>query len=226
MLEVGCGAGRFTGHAASTGAVVISMDYSSAVDANYASNGRLPNVLIVQADIYRMPVRKAFFDKVFCLGVVQHTPRVEESFRSLQAPLKPRGQLAIDVYVKPHGLQRLLATKYHVRPLTKRLPSRLLYKMCKGYIALTWPVARLVRKLPRGRRINWLLLIPDYAGVFDLPDEKLKEWALLDLFDMLAPAYDSPQDLETVREWFAAVGMLDVEVHYGQNGIEGRGRKP
>src|SRR6266581_2331436 len=39
ILEVGGGSGRFTEHAASTGAMVVSIDYSVAVDANYASNG-------------------------------------------------------------------------------------------------------------------------------------------------------------------------------------------
>jgi SAM-dependent methyltransferase len=226
LLEVGCGAGRFTGHAASTGAFVVSMDYSSAVDANFANNGHLSNLLIVQADIYQMPLRRSFFDKVFCLGVLQHTPNVEESFKCLAMPLKPGGRLAIDVYDKPKGRQRLLATKYHVRALTKRLPSTFLYRVCKGYISLMWPVARLVRRLPRGRRLNWILLIPDYAGVFNLSDDQLKEWAILDLFDMLAPAYDSPQYLETIQRWFAEIGMRDVEVHFGQNGIEGRGVKP
>src|SRR3989338_9367832 len=38
ILEVVCGAGRFTEIAISTGAFVVSMDYSDAVDANYASN--------------------------------------------------------------------------------------------------------------------------------------------------------------------------------------------
>jgi hypothetical protein len=158
--------------------------------------------------------------------VIQHTPDVEAAFRSLLTPLKPGGRLAIDVYVKFKGLQRVLATKYHVRPITKRLPSRFLYGLCKAYIGAMWPLARRIRRLPRGRRINWILLIPDYAGVFILPDDKLKDWAVLELFDMLAPAYDSPQDLETVRGWFSETGMSDVEVHYGQNGIEGRGRKP
>ena len=34
ILEVGSGSGRFTEHAASTRAMVVSLDYSSAVDAN------------------------------------------------------------------------------------------------------------------------------------------------------------------------------------------------
>lgn len=39
ILEVGSGSGRFTEQAAKTGATVVSLDYSYAVDANYASNG-------------------------------------------------------------------------------------------------------------------------------------------------------------------------------------------
>ena len=52
ILEVGSGSGRFTEQAASTGAFVVSMDYTSAVDVNNAINGDRDNVLIVQADIY------------------------------------------------------------------------------------------------------------------------------------------------------------------------------
>lgn len=70
ILEVGSGSGRFTEQAALTGAVVISMDYSYAVDANYAFNGGKNNVFIVQADVYKMPFRENFFDKLFCFGVL------------------------------------------------------------------------------------------------------------------------------------------------------------
>lgn len=70
ILEVGSGSGRFTEQAALTGAVVISMDYSYAVDANYAFNGGKNNVFIVQADVYKMPFRENFFEKLFCFGVL------------------------------------------------------------------------------------------------------------------------------------------------------------
>jgi len=72
ILEVGSGSGRFTEQAAKTNATVVSMDYSIAVEANYASNGDKDNVLIVQADIYKMPFPENFFDKLYCLGVLQH----------------------------------------------------------------------------------------------------------------------------------------------------------
>ena len=59
-----------------------------------------------------------------------------------------------------------------------------------------------------------------------LTPEQNKQWAVLDTFDMYSPAYDLPQDADTVRGWFAAAGFERVEVFNGLNGIVGRGRRP
>ncbi len=227
VLEVGSGSGRFTEQAASTGATVVSLEYSSAVDANIAANGDRDNVLVVQADLYRMPLREGSFDRVVCIGVLQHTPDVERAFLTLVRYLKPGGHLAVDVYRRPRGVRRLLNTKYWVRPLTSRVPPAALYALTSRYVKAMWPVARLLARVPLvGRRLNWMLLIGDYQGVLPLGDAQLREWAILDTFDMLAPAYDSPQDRETLERWFVEAGMTDIEVHYGHNGIEGRGTRP
>ncbi len=226
VLEVGSGSGRFTEQAASTGATVVSLEYSSAVDANYASNGERDNVMIVQGDLYAMPLREGTFDRVVCIGVLQHTPDVARSFAVLPTYLRPGGQLAIDVYRRPRGIRRLFNTKYMVRPLTRRVPPERLYRLTSRYVHTMWPVARLLARVPvLGRRLNWMLLIGDYQGVLPLTDAELREWAVLDTYDMLAPAYDTPQDLETVRAWFATAGLEEVDVHIGYNGIEGRGRR-
>lgn len=234
ILEVGSGSGRFTEQAASTGAMVVSMDLSDAVDANYASNGSKDNVLIVQGDIYKMPFRENSFDKLFCFGVLQHTPDVERAFMTLPHYLKSGGRLAIDVYAKRSGilrlLQRLTITKYWARPITKNIPPEKLYSLCKRYIEFMWPVSKLLNKTPYisniWKHLKGRFLIADYTGVFKLSDEMLKEWAILDTFDMLSPAYDSPQFIETVRNWFKNADLRDIDVHYGYNGIEGRGTKP
>jgi uncharacterized protein YbaR (Trm112 family)/ubiquinone/menaquinone biosynthesis C-methylase UbiE len=227
ILEVGSGAGRFTEQAASTGATVVSVDYSQAVEANFATNGWRDNVLIVQGDIYHLPVPTQSVDRVFCFGVLQHTPDVRASFFSLVPPLKPGGSIAIDVYRKPQGLQRLWATRYMVRSFTAGRDPERLYAVARRYVETAWPLARQVARIPKvGTRINWLFLIADYSGTYDLSDELLKEWAILDTFDMISPAYDSPQTLEVVRRWFDEAHLIEVEVHYGHNGIEGRGRKP
>jgi len=225
-LEAGCGSGRFTEHVASTGAIVVSIDYSAAVDANYRINGERENVLIVQADIYSTPFREAAFDKLFSFGVLQHTPDVKKAFGSLLILLKSGGSIVIDVYAKKGGLKEKMATKYWIRPVTKRLPHKFLYSLCSSYIRLMWPLAKIIHRIPRiGPGINWRLLIPDYMASYDLPDEILREWAILDCFDMLSPTYDRPQKIETVTKWFTEAGCRDIEVNYGYNGIEARGLK-
>tara|TARA_B100000676_G_C17914223_1_gene751743 strand:- start:66 stop:194 length:129 start_codon:yes stop_codon:yes gene_type:complete len=40
-------------------------------------------VLIVQGDIYAMPFRQGSADRVFCFGVLQHTPEPQRSFNEL-----------------------------------------------------------------------------------------------------------------------------------------------
>jgi ubiquinone/menaquinone biosynthesis C-methylase UbiE/uncharacterized protein YbaR (Trm112 family) len=227
ILEVGSGSGRFTEQAASTGATVISMDYSYACcRANYDSNGGKNNVLIVQADIYKMPFREAFFDKAFCFGVLQHTPDVEKSFMTILRYLKHGGRLAIDVYRRPYGVTKHFIPKYWLRPLCKRVKGEVLHAACEKWVNFMWPWAKIINKIPRhGRTLNQILLVPDYRGVLELGDEQLKQWAILDAFDTLSPVYDNPQTLDDVRSWFEKAPLVNWEVDYGYNGIEGRGIK-
>ncbi len=226
IYEAGSGSGRFTEHAVKTGAMVISLDYSYAVDANYSSNGANRNLLIVQGDILAPPLRPASVDKCCCIGVIQHTPDPRRAFSSLVRTLKPGGSIVVDTYKIADWWKRWFYTKYLVRPLVRNMEPERLYRLCERYVDLMWPIARLIRKLPFGRQLNWFLLVADYGGCYNLTDEQQKEWALLDTFDMLAPAYDIPQTLENFRRWFVDEGLEHIDVHYGYNGIEGRGHMP
>lgn len=231
ILEAGSGSGRFTEQAASTGAMVVSIDLSSAVDANYASNGDRKNVLIIQGDLRKMPLRDNYFDKLLCIGVIQHTPSPEETFQELIRYLKPGGRLAVDVYRKDPGLKGIIASllpsKYWFRPFTKNLPPEKLYYWVKKYIEFIWPRTRFFTRMPwLWNKIKWRLLIADYSDESNMSDEKLQELAILDTFDMLSPAYDFPQTLETVQRWFREASLTEIDLHYGYNGIEGRAVKP
>ncbi len=225
LLEVGSGSGRFTEQAASTGAMVVSMDFSQAVEANYASNGSKDNVLIVQADLYQMPFLLGSFDRVFCFGVLQHTPDVRKAFFELPRYLKPGGYLAMDVYPRHRWYKQALKTKYWVRPFTRKMELDRLYRLVNGYVNFMWPLSRLIARLPYGWQFNKFLLVMNYQGLHNLKEDAMKEWAVLDTFDMLSPAYDHPQKIGTVRQWFEEAQLQNIEVHYGYNGIEGRGRK-
>jgi SAM-dependent methyltransferase len=223
IIEAGSGAGRFTSVAASTGATVLSLDYSEAVEANYASNGERENVLIVQGDIYSMPFREA--DRIFCFGVIQHTPDPRAAFLTLLGHVKPGGNVAADVYLKSFR-RYFLGPKYWLRPLTRRVRPETLQRWTHRYVNAMWPVAKVVRRLPRvGRSLNWRLLIADYSDQIR-DDALLREWAQLDTFDMLSPRYDYPQTLKTVRRWGADANLIDFEAERCDHGIAMRGRRP
>jgi len=225
ILEAGSGSGRFTVQAASTGAMVISFDYSSAVEANYRNNGHLDNVLIVQASIFEMPFRNDYFDRVVCIGVIQHTPDPGNAFQCLTKVLRPGGNIVIDAYRVRPWHEMIFLTKYWVRPITKKLPNDTLYRFCERWVNFWWGVTGVIVKITGRRTLSWFLLIADYRGTLPLPDDLQREWSILDTFDMLSPAYDYPQTIASVQRWFENNGYSSVEVQYGYNGIEGRGTK-
>lgn len=225
VLEVGCGAGRFTEQAALTGATLVSVDLSAAVETNVEQNGHQPNVLIVQADLHRMPLPRAGFDRVFCLGVLQHCPDPRRAFHRLAYHLRPGGWIAVDCYDR--GLFHFyLHTKYWVRPFLLHMDPVRLHGLVRRYVDLLWPVASVLRRIPWiGVPLNWRLLVADHSRS-GLSGEALKEWAYLDTFDMLASRHDHPHTVSQVRSWFVEAGLDAVEVQRGHNGIEGRGRRP
>jgi ubiquinone/menaquinone biosynthesis C-methylase UbiE len=222
ILEVGSGSGRFTEQAANTGATVVSLDYSYAVDANFASNGSRRNVLIVQGDVFAMPFRPHTFDRLFCFGVLQHTPNPSLAFAALPHVLKQGGTLCADIY-KATLFRTLFQTKYWVRPFTRRLNPERLYSRVKAWVDFMWPLAGWIRKLPKGYAINWRLLVADYSFL-GLQGETLKEWAYLDTFDMLAPRYDRPARIKKFKRWAQDANLEDVVAEYTPHGVVLRGR--
>ena len=224
ILEVGSGSGRFTEQAANTGATVVSLDYSYAVEANYASNGSRPNVLIVQADVFAMPFRPQTFDRLFCFGMLQHTPDPARAFAALPRVVRPGGAICADIY-KATLFRAVLHTKYYVRPFTRRLDPERLYRRVCAWVDFMWPLAARIRRLPRGYAINWRLLVADYSFL-GLRGQMLKEWSYLDTFDMLAPRYDRPARLSTVRRWARRLGLEGVSAEYTPHGIVVRASAP
>lgn len=222
VLEAGSGAGRFTEVLVATDATIISFDLSSAVDANYLNNGQNENLLVVQASILNIPVRPRSMDKVICLGVIQHTPDPAQTFSCLANCVRPGGEIVIDVYAA--RLRSLLSWKYLLRPVTTRMGNKKLYRLIERATPALVPVSEFLSRV-LGRFGPRLLPIVHYPSL-GLSPELGCRWAILDTFDMYSPAHDHPQRIATVRNWFDALGFIDVTVEYGLNGIVARGRRP
>ncbi|HXZ12686.1 MAG TPA: class I SAM-dependent methyltransferase [Candidatus Sulfotelmatobacter sp.] len=225
ILEAGCGSGRFTQLALETGAEVVSFDLSSAVDAAWRNNAGAPRLTVFQGSIYKIPLRKGAFDKIFCMGVLQHCPDVAGAFRSLLPFLRPGGEIVIDVYEKQKGLPPL---KYWVRPFVRPLGTEGIYRLLSWTIPPAFNVKKALYRIPGvGPRLGALIPIGpiSHAPRLIYTDEELKQVKILSALDMLSPAYDQPQRIEGVQRWFEEAGLVEVEIKRGYNGINAKGKR-
>jgi SAM-dependent methyltransferase len=228
ILEIGGGSGRFTRHAATIAGLVVSVDISSAVEANYSSNGNLDNVLIVQADLFHLPLRKSSFEKVFCLGVIQHTPNPRKALAEMAKYLEENGSLVCDVY--RHKWLSFITPRKWLRVFTKRMKPESLFKLVNSWVDFCWPLVRIMRRLPGGRMFNrTALVVADYAGApgyEGLSEKQLIELAKLDTFDGLGAYYEYRQTKGSFRDWFVKAGLVNIDIFVGGNGFVGRALKP
>lgn len=221
ILEAGCGAGRFTEVLVSTGATVVSFDLSNAVEANYENNNDKGELLIFQGDIYNIPFPDNYFDYVFCHGVLQHTPDPDRSYKEIFNKLKHGGKISIDYYLKFSSATPWSTPKYFWRPVTKKMSPQKLLSIIKFYIPVWLPFDTFIRKIPRfGDRILAFIRIPCWNYLdMGLTYSQRKQWAILDTFDALAPAYDYPKTLDEVNKMIESDQNDKAEVFYGGNGV-------
>jgi SAM-dependent methyltransferase len=224
VLDAGCGAGRFTEIALSLGATVFAVDFSRAVEACQANFPSHPNLHVIQGNIYSLPFPDGCFDAIYCLGVLQHTPDPRRAFLALPRHLKPGGRLAVDIY--QGGWRKALSAKYWLRPVTVRLPQEKLFRALERSMPVLMGLSRGASRLPGvGRLAQRMLPVANYEGMYGLDDRQLREWAVLDTFDMLSPQYDRPQTPRTLHRWTHEAGLQEIEI--GKFGhLVARGRKP
>lgn len=222
VLDVGCGSGRFAEVALSSGAQVVALDYSSAVDACYRNLREHANLHVVQGDIYALPLARGSFPFVYSLGVLQHTPDVARAFKALPPMLSNPGRLCVDFYWK--RLRTMLHMKYLLRPVTTRMPQQRLFGMLVEAVPSMLAVSQALSRVPGvGRVLQRLVPVADYTNRYPLNEQQLREWAVLDTFDWLAPRYDNPQTAGRIASWMKEAGLSDVEVFH-EGHLVARGR--
>jgi ubiquinone/menaquinone biosynthesis C-methylase UbiE len=223
VLDVGCGSGRFAEIALSVGAKVVALDYSSAVDACFNNLSHHPNLHVVQGNIYELPFVPDSFSYIYSLGVLQHTPDVSKAFFALPPLLLNGGQICVDFYEKTSN--SIFLPKYLLRPLTKDLNKKKLFSLLEYLVPMLLFISNLVSKVPLiGKYLRRLVPVANYSGLLPLSKTQLKEWALLDTFDWLSPAFDNPQTPAKVVEWFRKSELKDIEI-FRDGHLIGRGIK-
>ena len=198
VLEVGSGAGRFTEHICKYAKQCVSVDLSSAIYFNVASDEE--NLIRVKADFLKLEPKERF-DVVICRGVLQHTQDPKISILKLHEFLsEDSGSVFFDVYPMPKIGK--LHPKYCLwRPLFKTFIS---YERCDSFLKRNIkPLLKVKRNLKKIMFNSDFLsdgLIPvwDYYGKLKLNEEQLEIWAVLDTLDGLYAKYDFPMSNRSV----------------------------
>lgn len=226
VLECGCGAGRFTEILLRRGALVTSIDLSDAVEANQQNFPQSGTHRIAQADILQLPFAPRQFDVVFCLGVVQHTPKPERTMAALSGHVKAGGSLIIDHYA--YRFSEFTKSAAVLRPFLKRLSPAAGLQCTEEIVRLLLPFHKRVRHSRRAQmflsRISPVLCY--YQAYPELNDETQHQWALVDTHDSLTCWYRRFRTRSQIERTLRSLGLTQIVCRYGGNGVEARASVP
>lgn len=224
VLEGGCGKGRHTKLAAGWGAKeVVGVDLGDGVESAYALTRDMPNAHIVQADIFKLPLKKAF-DYAFSVGVLHHTPDPKRSFVSLASKVKKGGHISAWIYGAENNEW---ITKY-VNPVregfTSKISQPVLYQLSKLPTLSLFLTTKLVYRPANiaAKPFAKYLFYNDYLN--HLGSFGWREQHNIVFDHLVAPTafYISRDEFES---WWEETGAADVEIiWHNQNSWCGFGR--
>jgi SAM-dependent methyltransferase/uncharacterized protein YbaR (Trm112 family) len=205
VLDAGCGPAQVMRLISQHGAhVAIGMDINEAVDGAFQASRHLPNVHIVQGNVFAPPFKQAHFDLVWSNGVIHHTPDAEGAHRSLSRYVKPGGLLYVWVYAKRFNPFRFTKDVLDFLRVT-RLPEPILLRVARLFSYASIPLLRVyqaVRRLPGLRPSS-------RKSERTVRNRTLKELELT-WFDALSPKYDSRHSEAEVIGWFERLGFTEI----------------
>jgi SAM-dependent methyltransferase len=227
VLEGGCGKGRHTRRIAGWGAQdVVAVDLSDAVEVAFAATCGLPNAHVVQADIFRLPLRRAF-DYAFSVGVLHHLPDPREGFKSLVSKLKSGGHMSAWIYGAENN-RWIVSLVNPVRRVTSSMNRRALFHLSKVPAAAVYLSTKLIyaplNQSGSGKKLARHLFYNDYLNYISRFDWREQHSIVFD--HLVAPTafYISREEFE---EWWRDVGAQDVVINWhNQNSWRGFGRIP
>lgn len=186
VLDAGCGNGRFTYQAAQTGVKVIGIDLGWGVYSAFENTRSLSNVYIVRGDLFRLPFADGKLDRIFSIGVLQHTGNARAAFDSLVRVLRPRGLVVAHVYGKGRCTYEVIDAL--IRTITTRMPIG----MQIGFARFTAAIARWLRADGERRKRFYRAL---YSHINLLPTK-------IHMFDWWSAPIATHYTQDEVLDWF------------------------
>jgi 2-polyprenyl-3-methyl-5-hydroxy-6-metoxy-1,4-benzoquinol methylase len=220
VLEVGCGAGRFTEILLKYGANAHATDLSNAVEANYKNLHHYNNYQIAQADINQLPYPENSFDLVLCIGVVQHTQNPHLSITNLYKYVKPGGVLAYDQYLLTpfYYTKPVLIFRYFLRKMQPEKAYQFINKLAEKLFPIQW---RFRNSIIMTFLLNRISPLYTYFTKFkDLNYDQHLELTKLDTFDGLTDFYKHLTTVSKTKSFLQKFKFSKLTIKEGGNGVE------
>ncbi len=209
VLEVGCGAGRFTEHIVKLAKTCVSVDLSSAIFFNVSKDNR--NLCLIKADILKL-ISKEKFDIVICRGMIQHTPNPYKTILKLFDFIDKNGQIYFDVYPKPKI--GFFHPKYFLwRPFFQKLIKyEKMDNFLNNNIRYLLKIKRIVKKILFNNNFLSDCLVPiwDYHNRLNLDKYELEKWSILDTLDGLYAQFDNPLSHKEICDFLISKDFLII----------------
>ncbi|PYS46578.1 MAG: hypothetical protein DMF68_18820 [Acidobacteria bacterium] len=226
VLDGGCGKGRHMMLAAEWGARdVIGVDLSDAVESAFAATRSAGNMHVVQADLCRLPLKRAF-DYAYTIGVIHHLIDPSVGFKSLASKIKPGGHFSVWVYGAENN--RWITTI--VNPLRTRFTSRInrraLLHLSKVPTAILYAATKLIygplNRSQGGAAIARHLFYNDYMN--SISGFGWREQHTI-VFDHLVAPTANYVTREEFEKWWKDAGASDVVIGWhNKNSWRGFGK--
>jgi len=205
VLDAGCGSGRYTRVAGEAGATVISVDISTAVETAACATAHLPNVHIIQMDIFALPLASSTFDFIYSIGVLHHTPNTKQAFDMLVPMAKEGGEIVVWLYSRwPAPVE---AYNCLLRAITTRMSLDTLHRMAVKLEPIGLLKPRLLTSKQRWKRALGYLLCGLAVGVSHHPDREIR---ICDTFDWFSPPYQWHHTDTEVEAWFHEHHLVEI----------------
>lgn len=225
-LDAGCGIGRHMYYLAEFGAEMVGIDFSAAIDSAHLNLKGLPNVHLVQTDIYRLPFKEGVFDFVYSIGVLHHLPDPKKGFTALLPVVKDKGSVSIWVYSKARFILNSLLEM--VRWVTTRLPLRTTKWLSLLMASIDWCL--FIAPYRYGKKIPLLSWMAECIARLSPRTKEYSECPFFvcytDWFDRLSAPIRFYYGEEELRDWAVSTGLRNVHISpTGKNGWRLHGEK-
>ena len=193
ILEIGCGAGRFTEHIVKHSNLCVSIDLSKSIYYNVSKDTK--NLILIKSDFLKLKVKKKF-DIVICRGVLQHTPDPDKSILKLFDFIDEEGLIFFDYYKKPKI--GFLHPKYIFwRPFIRAFFN---YNSFKFFLDKNINTLMKVKYFFRKIFFNSFFISDCLIPIWDFREKNYKidknlftQWTILDTLDGIFAKYDFPK---------------------------------